>query len=181
MDISYIIYQAIGIVAMLFMVSSFQLKSSRSIIFTQIFASVFFCIHFVCLGSVMGAFLNFVAMIRAYVYSHKEKCNADHIGWLIFFIVIYIGGYISTFTLLGKDPSVKNLFYELLPVIGMTAGTIGFRMPKASSVRSLSLVNAPAWLLYNILSSGSIGGSISDLLSTISLIVAKIRLDWKKK
>ena len=181
MDIYYIIYQAIGIVAMLFMVASFQLKTSRAIIFTQIFASLFFCVHFYFLGSMMGAFLNFVAMIRAYVYSHKEKFNSNHLGWLIFFILIYIGGYIATFTLLGKEPTVKNLILEMLPVIGMTAGTIGFRMPKASSVRSLSLVNAPAWLLYNILSSGSIGGAISDSLSTISLIVAKIRLDWKKK
>lgn len=181
MDIYYIIYQAIGIVAMLFMVASFQLKTSRAIIFTQIFASLFFCVHFYFLGSMMGAFLNFVAMIRAYVYSHKEKFNANHLGWLIFFILIYTGGYIATFTLLGKEPTAKNLILEMLPVIGMTAGTIGFRMPKASSVRSLSLVNAPAWLLYNILSSGSIGGAISDSLSTISLIVAKIRLDWKKK
>ncbi|MEE1042483.1 MAG: YgjV family protein [Clostridia bacterium] len=181
MDISYIIYQTIGIVAMLFMVASFQLKSARSIIYMQIFASLFFCIHFYLLGSMMGAFLNFVALIRAYVYSHKEQCNANHTGWLIFFIAIYIGGYITTFTVLGTEPTVKNLIYEMLPVIGMTAGTIGFRMTKASSVRTLSLVNAPAWLLYNILSSGSIGGAVSDSMSMISLIIGKIRLDWKRK
>lgn len=171
--------QAIGILAMLIMVSSFQLKKPRAIIFTQFFASIFFCVHFALLGAVMGTFLNFVAMIRAYVYSHREKFHAEHIGWLFFFFALFVVGYIATFTILDKEPTVKNLILELLPVIGMVAGTIGFRIPKASTVRSLSLINAPAWLIYNIFN-GSIGGSISDSMSMISLIIGKIRLDWKK-
>ncbi len=179
-NLFYIICQIIGIVAMLFMTASFQFKTQRSIIYIQIFSSLLFCIHFTLLGAVMGAFLNFVAMIRAYVYSHREKCRADHMGWIVFFIIVYILGYIATFTLLGKETTVKNIILEILPVIGMIAGTIGFRMTKASSVRSLSLVNAPAWLIYNLFS-GSIGGAISDSLSIISLLVGKIRLDWKIK
>lgn len=179
MNLYTIVYQIIGIVAMLFMVMSFQMKTSRAIIYMQIFSSLLFCIHYILMGAAMGAFLNFVAMVRAYVYSHKEKCKADHIAWLIFFIIIYIGGYIATFTLLGKEPTVRNIVLEMLPVIGMVAGTVGFRMKEARSVRSLSLVNAPAWLIYNLFN-GSIGGAVSDSLSIISLLVGKIRLDWKK-
>ena len=170
------IAQAIGIVAMLFNILSYQGKQQKKVIAMQLCGSTLFAVNFLLLGATVGGILNVLAAIRAVVFLFKEKLRADRLWWLLAFIVLYITIYGLNFTLFGKDPTPKNLMVEVLPVIGMIATNIGFRLKNASDVRRCGLISSPCWLMYNIIA-GSWGAIICEVLSLLSIIVGMFRHD----
>ncbi len=174
------IAQAVGIVAMLFVSVSYQSKKQKSIFALQFFGTMLFIVHFFMIGAIMGALLNALATVRAAVFLFKDKLKADRWPWFIAFVVAYFAAYVLNFTLFDKEVTPLNLVIELLPVVGMVALHLGFRLKKAADIRRCGLVASPSWLIYNILA-GSWGGAICDSLSLGSIIVGMWRHDKKKK
>lgn len=172
--------QALGLVGMVMNLISFQLKEQKKLIRLQFFSSIVFTVHYLLLGAAMGWILNMLGIGRAFIFSNKDKSWAQKKLWLPLFIAAYWTVYILTFTVLGKEATAYNLLLELLPAIGMTCTTIGFRLENAAKVRLLSLMNAPTWLVYNIIS-GSIGGALTEIFCLISVVIGIIRLDIKKR
>ena len=174
-----IIAQIIGILAMLFNILSYQGKQQRTVITLQLFGAALFSVNYLMLGATVGGILNIIGAIRAVVFIFRDKLKSDHIGWLIAFIASYISVYILNFTVFGKDPTAFNLIIEILPVIGMLALNIGFRLKNAANIRKCGLVSSPAWLIYNIVA-GSWGAIICELFTLISIFVGMLRHDKEK-
>lgn len=174
MQLYDIVAQLFGLAGMTVNVLSFQRKSSRNIIFMQIFGSLLFCINYMMLGAYSGALLNLVAIFRAYVYSHREKCNAGHIGWFYGFCGAFALMYVLTFTVFGLKPSANNLLVELLPTAAMVLQTAGFRMNDANKVRVLCACSSPLWLVYNTVNF-TLGGILCECFSICSNIIGLIR------
>lgn len=174
-----IIAQIIGILAMLFNILSYQGKKQRTVITLQLFGAALFSVNYLMLGATVGGILNIIGAIRAVVFIFRDKLKSDHIGWLIAFIASYISVYILNFTVFGKDPTAFNLIIEILPVIGMLALNIGFRLKNAANIRKCGLVSSPAWLIYNIVA-GSWGAIICELFTLISIFVGMLRHDKEK-
>lgn len=173
-----IIAQAIGIVAMVFNILSYQGKKQKTVITLQLFGGLLFAVNFWMIGAKVGGILNVIAVIRALVFLFKDKLKADSVFWLIGFILSYIVVYILTFTTFGTELTPWTLIRELLPVIGMTALSVGFRLKDAANIRKCGLVSSPAWLLYNI-AVGSWGAIICETLTLISIFVGMFRHDKK--
>lgn len=176
MKLYIIIAQIIGIFAMLFNIFSYQQKTSKGAIGFQLCGGILFSVNFFMLGATVGGIMNVIAAIRAVIFINKEKSHADHIGWLIGFIAIYILTYILTFTLFGKAFTPFNAIIEVLPIIGMTALTFGFRMSSAKAIRSFGLISSPCWLVYNIVNF-SIGAIICEVISLFSIGIGFLRHD----
>ncbi len=175
---TYYIAQGIGIVAMAMNIFSYQMKKRQGIIAMQFFGTMLFSVSFFMLGAVTGGLLNFIGMVRSAVFLNSERLNARHPLWLIAFEGAYAASYILTFALFGKEPTAVNFILEFLPLVGMTATTVSFRMSEGRHIRALGLVSSPSWLIYNI-SSRAVGGSICEIVSLISIIVGIIRYDRK--
>ena len=171
-----IIAQAIGIVAMLFNILSYQSKQQKWIIALQLCGGALFAVNFLLLGATVGGILNILAAVRAIVFLFKEKLKADRLPWLFGFVFLYIAVYVLNFTVLGKEPTPRNLIIEILPVIDMTALNIGFRLKNASDIRRCGLVSSPSWLIYNI-ASGSWGAIACEVMTLISIIIGMLRHD----
>lgn len=131
------------------------------------------------LGSVTGAVLNLIGIVRCLVFVNKDRLKADRPIWLFLFVMLFIGSYVLTFTVFGKELSVFNLIVELLPVIGMTLTTISFQKKDARSVRIFGFFNSPLWLVYDIINL-SIGGICCEVIGLISIIVGYVRFDVKR-
>lgn len=175
-----IIAQAVGIIAMAFNILSYQQKKQKTVIAFQLVGGALFAVNFLMLGALVGGILNIIAAVRAVIFLNKERLKAYKLPWLIGFTVLYLAVYVSTFTLFHKEPTAYNFIIELLPVIGMTATTVGFRLRQAADVRKCGLISSPSWLIYNI-SNFAIGAIICEVLSLVSIIAGIIRLDLKKK
>ena len=171
--------QAVGVVAMVFNILSYQQKKAKHIIAFQLFGALFFGISYFMLGAYIGAILNVVGVIRALLFLKKEKFHTDNIPWLILFCILYASSYLLNFTLFGQDPTAKNLMVECLPVIGMVSTHLAFRYSSAKTIRRFGLVSSCAWLIYNIIAV-AIGAILCEVFSLISIFTAMIRLDRKK-
>lgn len=173
-----IIAQIIGIAAMIFNIVSYQGKKQSTVIALQLIGGTLFAVNFLMIGATVGGLLNIIAAIRAVIFLFKDKLKADRLPWLIGFIAVYIGVYVLNFTVFGKEPTAFNLIIEVLPVIGMTALNIGFRLKNASDVRKCALISSPAWLIYNI-TNFAIGAIICEVLSIASVFIGMLRHDRK--
>lgn len=174
-----IVAQVIGIFAMTCNILSYQQKTQKGVLCFQLMGGALFCINFFMLGAIIGGLLNAIAFVRAILFIFKDKLHTDNNYWFVGFIVVFIVCYVLTFTVFQKEPTPINFIIELLPVIGMVALTVGFRMKEAKHVRLCGLVSSPAWLIYNIIAF-SIGAIVCEAISIVSIIVGLIRLDKKK-
>jgi len=178
MELTYVIAQAVGLLAMAFNIFSYQQKTRERAIAFQLCGGGLFAINFMLLGATTGAILNVVSVIRAIVFLNREKFNANHPAWLMGFIAASFASYFATFAFLGKEPTVVNLTVELLPVIGMAATTLSFRLTDAKAIRRYGLISSPSWLIYNICCF-SLGAIICEVLSLCSIVIGMLRLDQK--
>lgn len=173
------IAQGLGIVGMILVFLSFQQKKRVRILLLQTCSSFIFFIHFTLLGAYIGGILNLIASVRALIFSQRDKKWAAHPFWVWFFILLCAGVYAVT-TLTQDSLTLGHALLELLPVLGMAATTFSFRMKSAALVRRFSIISSPLWLVYNI-ASGSVGGTITESVSLISILIGILRLDRKKK
>lgn len=171
--------QLVGIAAMGFNILSYQQKTRARAIAFQLGGALLFSVNFFLLGAIVGSILNVVAAVRAIVFLNKEKLHADHPLWLAGFVVVYLLSYLFTFTLFGKEPALANLLVEFLPVVGMTATTISFRLQDAKAIRKYGLISSPSWLVYNI-ANFSIGAIACEVLSLCSIVIGMVRYDRNK-
>ncbi len=172
--------QLIGIAAMTFNILSFQAKTKNEIIGMQFIGSSLFCFNFLLLKAYTGALLNGVAVLRAFVFLKKEKFKAQHPFWSVLFVTLFVTAYILTFAVFGKETTPFNFVLEFLPLVGMTATTLAFRSKNAKTVRLLSLINSPMWLIYNCINF-AIGGIICEVVSLVSIFIGLLRYDLLSK
>ena len=92
------------------------------------------------------------------------------------FILMYVASYVLVFTVFEKDPCFVNLLVELLPLIGMSALTMGAALKGNRAIRVCAFVNSPCWLIYNCINF-VIGGILCEVFTIVSVILALIRLD----
>ena len=175
-----IVGQAISIVAMACNIFSFQLKKQSYLITMQLIGGALFSVSFFMLGATLGAIMNLIAAARAVIFLFSEKLRTDHPAWRIGFIALFFVVYILSFTVFGVEPTPVAFVIELLPVIGMTASTIGFVKANSKSVRRLGLISSPAWLIYNIYYASS-GAIICEAISLISIFIGMYRHDRETK
>ena len=177
---SEIVAQGIGIIAMAFNILAYQGKKQSTVIVCQLVGSLLFALNFFMLGAVIGGILNAISAVRAVIFLNKDKLKAEKNIWLYGFIVVYIVVYVLNFTVFSKEITALNMIVEFLPVVGMTALSVGYRMKKASDVRKMGLISSPAWLIYNIVV-GSYGAIICETLTIISIFLGIFRHDKRKK
>lgn len=178
MDFYQILAQAIGIVAMVIAILSFQQKTQRGVIRMQLISSSMFAVNMAMLGATTGALMNVIGAVRSVVFSNKEKFHAEKIGWVYGFISMFLLFYVLTFTVFGTPVTPLRLVIEFLPVLGMSVQTISFHKKEASHVRALGLIVSPSWLIYNCCG-GSIGAILCEVFTLISIFVGIRRYDRK--
>ena len=175
-----VIAQAVGIVAMLFNIFSYQQKSAKRIITLQFFGASFFALNYLLLGKYIGAMLNLVGVIRAILFLKKEKTKVDRLFWVAIFGIAYVGAYVLNFTVVGVEPIPKNLSVEILPVIAMFATHLAYRCNSPRTLRYICLISSVSWLIFNIVSV-AIGAILCEVFSLISIAIATIRENRKTK
>ena len=166
---SEIFAQGVGIVAMIFLVLSFQMKTPKGILLLQSIGGFLFCINFFLLKQYVGSILLF----------NKEKLHTDSNLWLAIFGVGYIVAYILTFTIFGEIFTLGNGVRQCLPVVGMFCSHLALRSADAKMIRRISLASSVCWLVYNGLAL-AIGAIACEAFNLVSIAVAMFRFDRKK-
>lgn len=168
--IKYFISQLIGAVAAVLLLSSFQQKTHKRIVFMQACAGLLFGIQFLLIGAYEGMACNFIGMFRSFSYSFRNKSKIiDSIFCPIFFAIAFTVGTVFTY---------KNLF-SLMPLVAMIISSFVLWIPQTQKLRALTFPTSALWLVYNFLC-GSVSGVITESSCILSIIIGLIRFRKKK-
>lgn len=167
-----IIIQAIGFLALLAFMISYQIKSNRALFLIQMAGVVLFALQFMLLGAYSGCLSLFLTAIRNIMMSKYEK-----VGWIrnkiCPVIICILFAVILVFTWAGP--------ISMLAFIASAVSTMYYWTNDARKLRLANLfVSSPCWIIYDLIV-GSIGGVISESFTMISIVVSIYRFGLKKK
>ena len=165
--------QAIGALAIILSIASFQVKKRSGILIIQCFASLAFSASLIMLGGIVGGILDIISFTRTLVFSLSEKYKwARSKWWLVFYLILIVVVGIITW---GDKSSIAPLF----AIIGTLLSTVALYVKNENLMRKISLLVGPWWIIYNFIYS-SFFGILNELFAITSIIIALIRMREKK-
>ena len=136
-----IIIQAIGAVGYSLLALSYFKKVKKQILLMQIFAYIFFVIHYYLLNGITGAVCNSIglfALISIYLFDKYNLKNKTITVGL--FIILLLIANIITF---------QNI-YSIFPLVASTIVLISFIDNNENNIRIVGIIAAICWLIYAI-------------------------------
>ena len=166
-----IIAQIFGILAVVAFMLSFQFKKRSNIIIVNVLSRALYILQYVMLGAFEGAVLDFMGAISSVIAKYKEKPFVRKYCTLILIFMNLL------LTLIGLA-LYENIF-SLFAIGGIILETTALWITNEASIRKLSAVAAPFWLIYNLANS-AYGSAAGNIFAIISIGIAIYRYDRKK-
>lgn len=163
--------QIVGLLAVATFLLSYQQKKRKNIIVLNSTSRVLYIIQYIMLGAFEGAVLDVLGTISSVAAQNKDK---GIIRKYLKIVCIAINALIFIVGLL----LYKNIF-SLFPVIGVFLHTSAFWISDEKTIRKVSFLGSPFWLVYNLVSC-AYGSAIGDVLTMLSIGVAIYRYDIKR-
>ncbi|MBQ3084896.1 MAG: YgjV family protein [Clostridia bacterium] len=161
-----ILAQGIGIFAFAFNVLSYQAKKNQHLYIMQGISGTLFTVHFLLLGDYTASALNGVSILRGAALAAGRKWSS-----LPIFLAIE-----AAFLAAGI------LTYKGILSIAITAAqllctaTLWSRNGKVIRIVQFCVLS-PTWMVNNIFA-GSIGGTVTEILAMISILISFLRFGW---
>jgi hypothetical protein len=165
-----IIIQAIGAVGYSLLALSYFKKVKKQILLMQIFAYIFFVIHYYLLNGITGAVCNSIglfALISIYLFDKYNLKNKTITVGL--FIILLLIANIITF---------QNM-YSIFPLVASTIVLISFIDNNENNIRIVGIIAAICWLIYAIVYKSYVAIAF-EVVTLIDICVAYINSISKK-
>lgn len=169
MNINFLIVQVIGFVAWILLMISYYQEDTNRILFFQIIATIFYCVHYYLLSAYSGLFICIFEVFRDYLY----YCTEIDRYIFYFSIPVYLVFGIVSFT--G--------WFDLFPIV---SGLLdGYTLTKSKNTVIIgAIISYIFWFIYDICVM-SISCAITDgfvVLSNFSILLFDFNpFDYKKK
>ena len=163
---------AVGLLAVVTYVLSYQLKTRRGIVFFGALSRALYVVQYILLGALEGAVLDVLGIVASVLAGRK---HTPFVKKHLRVIVVVLNLAMVASGLLFY----KNVF-SLLPLLGVMLQTGAFWLDDEKSIRRMSLSGSPFWLTYNLINR-AYGSVVGDVLCIVSLVVAMLRYDLRKK
>lgn len=165
------IAQAIGCLALVLSLISFQMKTRGAVLIFQMLASFSCAVSLIMLGGIAGGILDVIAFSRTLVFSLSDKYKwAGSRACLFFYFALIIAVGILTW----EAGSIATLF----AILGTLLSTLALYMKNEQHLRIISLFVGPCWIAYNLIYS-SCFGILNEIIAMTSIIIALIRMRGK--
>lgn len=162
--------EIVGVLGIIFSLSSFQFKSRKLILLFQMTASLMFSLQLFMVGAITGGCLDLISFVRTLFFLNNTKKWASSPVWLFVFIALMIASGIYTY---------ENA-WSLLPIAGSILSTLALWMKEPKHIRLISLLVGPCWIVYNLVH-GANSGALNEVLAMTSIILGLIRHDRSSK
>ena len=167
-DIGNIIGQLLSFVAVALGFISFQMKTSKGIVFFQILTALVFSAHYFLIGAMTATALNFIAAVKCFCYYLRNKSGKKSLWMPIFFTALVCVTSILTW----------DSWYSILIMAGLVINAISFSLSNPQTIRKLNLIKSPLCLAYNICVF-STGGIIYESATLISAVIGIFKTSGK--
>ena len=152
--------QIIGFIGLALSIVAFQFKKHQNIVLLKLSSELVFSIQYILLGAWTGAVLDFISVIRNFLFYKFVKKDISTTPVIIAFgLFVVITGFVTF-----------DGFMSLT--------TISYGMKKEKWLRLITLPSCILWIIYNLFV-GSYAGALTDLMTLVSLLVAMYKFDFK--
>lgn len=163
-DILYIFGQVLGIVAVVLGFVSYQMKTPRGIIVTQMATALVFSAHYLLIGAITATVLNFLGAVKCLFYYFRDKRGSSSMLEPIIFCAVVIISTVLTW----------EGWFSALIMVGLLVDTIGLSLGDPQKTRGCIFVKSPLCLVYNAMV-WSLGGIIYECAVLVSAVIGLIR------
>ena len=164
MDITYIIAQILGCVAVALGFITFQRKTQLEIVIFRFATALVFSVHYFLLSAYTATALNFLSAIICVLFAVWNKKNIKtKSGTILNVLLITVAGVLSW----------ENI-YSLFLVSGLILNTISLAFSNPQSTRRSMLIKAPLCMIYNF-KVASLGGIVFECAVFASAIIGLIK------
>lgn len=165
-----VIIQLIGFLGLAMSILAFQFKRHRGIVLCKATAELVFALQYILLGAWTAAVLDFISVIRNFLYSNSVKKNRSTTPVIIIFGVFVV--FTGFFTYDG--------ILSLLPIGSKLLTTISYGIKQEKWLRLITLPSCILWIIYNLFV-GSIAGAVTDSVTFVSLLIAIYKFDIRQQ
>ena len=167
-DISYIIGQLLGLVAVVMGFLSFQRKTPVGIIAFQLMAALIFAVHYTMIAAPTAIALNLLAAANCiFCYFRDKRGSKSMIGSYVMVVLVIV---ISLLTWEG--------WYSMTIMLGLVINTVSFALDHPQKTRRMMLIKTPLCFVYNLMV-GSLGGMLYESVTLISAVIGLLRYRGK--
>lgn len=169
-EVGHIIGQVLGAVAVVLGFVTFQMKNTKGILAVQVVTALVFSAHYLLIGALTAAGLNFLAAIQCLCYYFRNKRGSKNLVVPILFTVLVVVTSILTW----------DAWYSSFIMVGLVINSIALTFADAQKIRYAMFIKSPCCLVYNVLA-GSGGGTVYECASLISSVIGIVKNARKDK
>ena len=162
----------VGIAAVIIYLLGYQQKKRKNIIIFNATSRALYILQYIMLSAFEGAVLDVAGIVSSVLAQKKDKPWVKKHLKTVFVIVNIL--------IIAMGLWLYENVYSLLPIVGVLLHTGAFWITDEKTIRRISFLGSPFWLVYNLVSS-AYGSCIGDILSMISIGISMVRYDLKKK
>jgi hypothetical protein len=159
---------AIGALAAVVFVLSYQMKARRWIVLLGAVARILFVVQYLLLGAYAGAVLDVLGIVAAFVAQRKDHPKLKQLLPLVIPMI--------HLALLGVCIAFYQNIFDVFALLGTSLHVGALWFTKEKHIRRVSLAGSPCWMVYN-LTSKAYPSAVSDFFTICSLVIAIIRYD----
>lgn len=165
----FIIAQVFGFLAMFTAAAMYQFKKHKTILLLMVLCSGLWCCHFASMGLFTPVAINFLNVVRNFVYSMREKKWTNSVAIPIVFMVASVISVILTW---------EN-GWSILPFIASIFAITAGWQKNTKFLKVLTIPVCICWFTYNFVNH-SWAGMCNEVFAFTSIVVALIRYRAKK-
>lgn len=161
-DLTFIIAQSLGILAVVFNIITVHFNSKEKILICMTISNLIISIQFFLLNAITGGIISIINVIRCIVFYllKKENKKTSMLVLIIFEIIVIISGIISW----------QNI-WSILPIIATLTYTYGIWQDDVLKIKYISAIIGTEWSIYDIIVKAYVG-FVQGIIQVISSIIA---------
>lgn len=167
-----LIAQIVGVFAVISFLLSYQQKKRKNIILWNAMSRCLYIVQYIMLGAFEGAALDVLGTVSSVAAQNKHK------PWIQKYLkFVFVG---INLIILGAGLLLYENVFSLFPIVGVILHTSAFWISDEKTIRIVSFLGSPFWLVYN-LASCAYGSAVGDVLTMVSIGIAIYRYDIRKQ
>jgi zinc transporter ZupT len=163
------IAQALGAVAVIIQVVTYQRNNRTDILLGVMSAQILFVVHFILLGGYTGAAVNAIGATRNLIFAKSKKIIKSS---LLLWVFLVLQLTVTVLTWQG--------LLSCLALLGAWLSTIAFWQSNPRNIRRLIIFMPLCWFVYNLFISSYVGMA-SNMFVFVSTLIAIYRFDLSPK
>ena len=159
-----------GALGLILSIIAFQFKKHKQIVLLKMSSELSFSLQYILLGAWTGAALDFISVIRNFLFYRFVKKGRSTTP-----VILTFGAFVIATGFFTYDGIIS-----LLPIGSKILTTVSYGMKNEKWLRLITLPSCILWIIYNLFV-GSWAAALTDAITLVSILTAIYKFDIRQQ